>query len=218
MKPSLQSRLVTISAEAGVIGPIVFGLIVTALGLLWNGYNPLTQTISELGATNAPNMELQALNFAILGILTTIFAIGLNVHNRLFGSTSILIGIYGLGTLLVAVLPCDPGCSFKGTSLVQIAHSLDALISFIVLAIAPVFFWRSSRTVKSWSKTSAFSLRVGIISVPLLVAYLAITVLSLSPYVGLLQRVFLGLLFTWMIIVACKIDRLTLTDYGRPSP
>ena len=139
MKLTTQTRLVTVSAVAGVIGPILFAIIVTMLGLLWNGYNPLTQTISELGATNAPNKDLQALNFAILGILSTIFAAGLGVHSKSFLSTSVLIGIYGLGTLLVAGLPCDPGCSFKSTSPVQTAHSLDALISFIVFAIAPLF-------------------------------------------------------------------------------
>jgi len=181
---------------------------VIALGYPWTGYNPLTQTISELGATNAPNMGLQALNFAILGILTTIFAIGLNIHNGFFRSTAIVVGMYGLGSLLVAFLPCDPGCSFRGSSVVQVAHSLDALISFITIAIAPLLFWRSSRTVPSWTKTSVWSLRVAIGSISLLCAYLAITVLSLSPYTGLLQRVFFGLLFAWMIVIAFHLFSL----------
>lgn len=209
---TLQARLVIISAAAGVLGPILFALIITVLGYLWAGYDPLTQTISELGATNAPTMEIQSLNFAILGILTTVFAVGLTIHNRRFQSTSALIGIYGLGTLLVAVLPCDPGCSFKGTSAVQIAHSLDAVISFVVFAVAPLFLGRSSKIVPSWTKISMWSLRFGIVSISLLVAYLAITVLSLSPYVGLFQRIFLGLLFAWMIIIAYKTARLSLTN------
>ena len=207
MKPAIQSRLVTVSAAAGVIGPILFGIIVIALGYLWTGYDPLTNTISELGATNAPNMGLQALNFALLGTLTTIFAVGLAIHNRRFRSTAVLVGIYRVGTLLVAFLPCDPGCSFHSTSTVQTAHSIDALISFIVLAIAPLFFRRSSKTVPSWTKISAWSLRVAIVSIPLLGAYLAITVLSLFPYVGLFQRIFLGLLLAWMIMTAFRLFR-----------
>jgi len=181
---------------------------VIALGYLWTGYNPLTQTISELGATNAPTMGLQALNFAILGILTTIFAIGLNIHNGFFRSTAIVVGMYGLGSLLVAFLPCNPGCSFRGSSVVQVAHSLDALISFTTIATAPLLFWRSSRTVPSWTKTSVWSLRVAIGSISLLCAPLAITVLSLSPYTGLLQRVFFGLLFAWMIVIAFHLFSL----------
>jgi len=107
VKPALRSCLITLSAAAGIIGPILFGVLVIALGYLWTGYNLLTQTISELGATNAPYMGIHALNFAILGILTTIFVIGLNIHNGFFRSTAIVVGMYGLGSLLVAFLPCD---------------------------------------------------------------------------------------------------------------
>ncbi len=77
MQPQRRSRLITLSAVAGLIGPIFFAIIVIVLGYLWTGYNHVTQAISELGATNAPNMGIQALNFAILGILTVIFAAGL---------------------------------------------------------------------------------------------------------------------------------------------
>jgi uncharacterized protein DUF998 len=217
LKPTLQSRLATVSAVAGVIGPILYAIIMTVLGFLWTGYNPLTQTGSELGATNAPTMWLQALNFAILGILTMIFAFGLGIHNRGFRSTAVLVGIYGFGTLIVAGLPCDPGCSFKGTSPLQIAHSLDALVSFIVFAIAPLLFWQSSKTLPSWTRASAWSLRVAIVAIALLGTYLGVTVLSLSPYVGLLQRIFLGLLFAWMIMLSYKLARLSPTSFGHLS-
>jgi hypothetical protein len=193
---------------AGVIGPILFAIVVIDLGYLWIGYSPLTQTISELGAINAPNTGLQAVNFGTLGTLTIIFAIGLTIHNGLFRSTSILVGVYGLGTSLVAFLPCDPGCPAAGLSVVQLAHSLDALISFVTLAIAPLIFWRSSRTVPAWIKMSRWSLRVAIVSIPLLLVYLAIEVFSLSPYVGLFQRIFFGLLFAWMIAIAFQLLRL----------
>jgi len=212
------TSLVTVSAVAGVVGPILFAITLTALSYLCPGYNPLTQTISELGATNAPTMELQALNFAILGVPTAIFAIGLGVYDRHFRSTSILVGLYGIGTLLVAGLPCDPGCSFKGTSLVQIAHSLDALFSFVVFAFAPLFFWRSSRTAPKWTKTPAWSLRVAIVSILMLVGYLAITALALSSTAGLVQRIFLGLLFAWMIMIAYKMARLATIDSGHSFP
>ena len=205
MQPTSRSRLITLSAIAGFVGPIFFAIIVIVLGSLWTGYNHLTQAISELGATNAPNMSIQALNFAILGILTVIFAVGLTLQNGRFRSTSVLVGVYGIGALLAAVLPCDPGCSATGLSMVQIAHSLDALISFVGLAVAPLLFWRSGKTLLLWTKTAVWSLRVAVGSIPLLVVYLIIEVLSLSPYTGLLQRIFLGLLFAWVIMVAVRL-------------
>jgi Protein of unknown function (DUF998) len=200
------------SGIAGVVGPILFAIVIVDLGYRWIGYDPLTQTISELGARNAPNMSLQALNFCVLGTLTIIFAIGLTIHNGLFRSTSILVGVYGIGTSLVAFLPCDPGCPAGGGSVVQLAHSLDALISFVTLASAPLLFWRSSRTVQSWIKMSHWSLRLSIVSIPLLFVYLAIEVFSLSPYTGLFQRIFLGLLFAWMIAIAFQLLRLRNTS------
>jgi Protein of unknown function (DUF998) len=205
---SLRSFLVTVSAMAGVVGPILFGIVVIDLGYRWIGYDPLTQTISELGARNAPNMSLQALNFGVLGTLTIIFAIGLTIHNRIFRSTSILVGVYGIGTSLVAFLPCDPGCPAGGISVVQVAHSLDALISFVTLAFAPLLFWRASRTVPSWIKMSRWSLRAASVSIPLLFVYLAIEVFSLSPYTGLFQRIFFGLLFAWILVIAVQLLRL----------
>ncbi len=208
MKPKLQSRLVTLSAAAGIIGPIFFAVVVIVLGYQWTRYNPLTQAISELGATNAPNMSIQALNFAILGILTLVFAFGLALYDRHFRPASVLVGVYGLGASLAAVLPCDPGCLVTSTSIVQIAHSLDALFSFVGLAVAPLLFWRSSRTLSSWTRTAIWSLRISIGSILLLGAYLIIEVLSLSPYTGLLQRVFLGLLLAWIIIVAVHLSRV----------
>jgi Protein of unknown function (DUF998) len=208
VNPKLRSRLVTVSAVSGVIGPIFFATIVIALGYLWTGYDPLTQTISELGATNAPNTGLQASNFAVFGILSMIFAVGLTIRNGVFRSTSLLVGLYGLESLLVAFLPCDPGCMFRDNTAVQVAHSLDALISFIVLAVSPLFFWRSSRTVPSWTKTSVWSLLVAIGSILLLGVYLAITILSLSPYTGGVQRIFLGLLYLWIILIALRLFNL----------
>ncbi len=193
---------------AGIMGPIFFAVIVIVLGYQWTGYNPLTQAISELGATNAPNMSIQALNFAILGILTLVFAFGLALYDRHFRPASVLVGVYGLGASLAAVLPCDPGCLATSTSIVQIAHSLDALTSFVGLAVAPLIFWRSSKTLSSWTRTAVWSLRISIGSILLLGAYLTIEVLSLSPYTGLLQRVFLGLLLAWMIMVAVHLSRV----------
>jgi Protein of unknown function (DUF998) len=216
VKPKLQSILVTMSGISGIVAPILFAIVVIDLGHRWIGYNPLTQTISELGAIDAPNMGLQALNFGVLGTLTIVFAIGLTIYDGRFRSTSVFVGIYGVGTSLVAFLPCDPGCPAGGMSVMQLAHSLDALVSFVTLAIAPLLFWRSSRTIPSWIKISPLSLGVASVSIPLLLVYLTIEVFSLSPYTGLFQRIFFGLLFAWMITIASQLIRLQNTSLPLP--
>jgi hypothetical protein len=41
-------------ALIGVVGPLYYVVLVTVLGMLWNGYDPIRDTQSELGAVDAP--------------------------------------------------------------------------------------------------------------------------------------------------------------------
>ena len=41
-------------ALVGVVGPAGFLVLVTVLGMLWDGYDPIRDTQSELGAVDAP--------------------------------------------------------------------------------------------------------------------------------------------------------------------
>jgi hypothetical protein len=38
----------------GTLGPLGYLVLVTVLGLLWDGYDPIRDTQSELGAQDAP--------------------------------------------------------------------------------------------------------------------------------------------------------------------
>ncbi len=186
--------------------PDTFHADCSSSGFLWSGYNHLTQAISELGATNAPNMNLQAFNFAVFGVLTVSFAVGLVIHNERFRSSAVLIAMYGIGAFLASIFHCDPGCPASGTSVTQILHNLDAVIAFVALAIAPLFFWRSAKTsVTFWHRASVWSLNVANVTIPLAAAYLVIDGFSLSPYTGLLQRIFVGLLYGWMLVLAATL-------------
>jgi hypothetical membrane protein len=200
-------RLITISAFSGILGPIVFTIVIVILGFQWHGYNHLTQAISELGATNAPNMNLQAANFVVLGILTILFATGLWLHNRSFRTSGILVAIYGVAAIVAGPVHCDPGCPVVTSSTIQILHNVDALIAFVAFAFAPLFFWQSAKTIPKWNKTAQWSLNFANVSIPLVATYLAIATLSLSPYTGLLQRVFLGFLFAWLIMMSVSLFR-----------
>ncbi len=208
------SHIVTISAFAGIIGPIIFTILVIVLGLLSPGYNHLTQAISELGANNAPNMNIQALNFVIFGILTILFATGLWLHNRSFRTCSILIAIYGISAIVAGPVHCDPGCPAQTSSTIQIAHNLDALIAFLAFAIAPLFFWRSAKNIPAWRKTGVLSLDIANVSIPLVGAYIVIAGLSLSPYTGLLQRIFLGFLYAWLMLLSARLFQINRKGLG----
>ena len=59
------------------MGPALFTAPVVYLGSLTPGYSQLTQAISDLGATGAPNAVIQDLNFLLLGVLILAFSAGL---------------------------------------------------------------------------------------------------------------------------------------------
>lgn len=205
------SRLITISAFSGILGPIIFTMAIVILGFQWHDYNHLTQAISELGATNAPNMNIQAANFVVLGILIMLFAAGLGLYNRSFRTSSILVAIYGVAAIVAGPIHCDPGCPVVTTSAVQILHNLDALIGFVAFAFAPLFFWRSAKNIPTLNRTARWSLDFANVSIPLVATYLAIATLSLSPYTGLLQRIFLGFSFAWVIMMSVRLFLLNRT-------
>ena len=67
-----------ILALCGIVGPIIYAIVLTVLGLLWPGYNPISQYMSELGAVDAPHpIVMNVLGFQLLGIFMIDFGFGL---------------------------------------------------------------------------------------------------------------------------------------------
>jgi len=55
--------------DCGIVGPTTYAIVLTALGVLWPGYNPVRQYMSELGAVDAPHaFVMNILGFQVLGI------------------------------------------------------------------------------------------------------------------------------------------------------
>jgi len=42
----------------GIISPILFFTILTILGLIWSGYNPVSTGMSEVGAVDSPFKDI----------------------------------------------------------------------------------------------------------------------------------------------------------------
>ena len=57
-------RAVRLAALGGVIGPILFAVLVIVAGFAYDGYSHVSQKISELGGEGAEFALLQNLNFA----------------------------------------------------------------------------------------------------------------------------------------------------------
>jgi hypothetical membrane protein len=106
--------LVRIGALAGIGGPLLYVVVVAVTGYLTPGYDPVTQWISELGATGAPYATVfNVIGPGLFGLLSIVFATGLWRALRggpLAFAVAVLVGIAGIAGILEGVFPCDRGC------------------------------------------------------------------------------------------------------------
>lgn len=131
--PPLVRRPALVSAA---LAPVFFigGTLVAEA--LWPDFDPVTQTISELAAGDAPTRVFMTIMFALTGVshlVTSVFAVGIGRPGR------IALGLAGLATIGVAASPL-PTIASSST-----AHTLAALAGFVLLAIWPVLGMRRSR-------------------------------------------------------------------------
>ena len=99
---------------AGIIGPVFYFLILSVLGYLWAGHNPVFQSMSEIGSVVSPYKDIMNyFGFSLLGIFMVLFGFGsLNE----FGKGTLqylvfsLILIAGISMFIVGFFPCDAGC------------------------------------------------------------------------------------------------------------
>ncbi len=179
--------------------------------LLRPGYDQLTQYGSELAA--GQNSIIMNANFVITGSLIMVFSFGLftNIHaGKRPAIGSILLGIFGLGELVTAAFPCDPGCPLLiSQSLSQSIHSVIAVIAFGSIALAPLLISLGLKRDTLWERYQSYSRATGLASVGLFLLF-SVAILSSFHYVGLLQRVFLAVPFIWIEILA--IHLLNISD------
>lgn len=84
-------------ALCGAVGPFIYASVVGVLGALYPGYSHMDQTMSELGAANAPHaLVMNMAGLGLLGLMIMAFAAGLPQGVRDGRSA-------GIGTLLIAV-------------------------------------------------------------------------------------------------------------------
>jgi hypothetical membrane protein len=113
-------------ALVGVVGYLV---LVTVLGMLWDGYDPIRDTQSKLGAVDAPYRLVMNLA-GFMGVGVSILAFAAAYHRLLSPSSARtlaagLLVVAGVGMVVVRFLPCDAGCvDVMGTSRLHLAEQV----------------------------------------------------------------------------------------------
>lgn len=208
------NRVQVILAACGIAGPVLYASVVIVLGFLRPGYDHLTQVISELGEVGAPNaIVMNIFGFVLPSLLIFAFAIGLYRgirDGRAPIVASALLAVGALGFVGAALFPCSPGCD-PGTSA---SHFMGGAIG-VGLLLAPFAFWLTLRKDSRWQGYDTYSLVTGVLVLALFtVGFSGMT----RPWDGLGQRVWTGILFLWIVVMAVHLLRLSLWPKAEDVP
>ncbi len=187
----------------GIFSPIFFFTLLTILGLLWNGYNPISTGMSEIGAIDSPFRDIMNyLGFSLLGFFIIVFSIGFKLYfkkNLTLTIAFILLLIGGIFMFSVGFLPCDSQCI--DVTLTGELHSITSIISAILIPIAVML--SAYPISKEWGKIWGYgSFFLGILS---MASGPIIFVEYLNNFTGLIQRLGIGFSLLWIFITSLRI-------------
>jgi hypothetical membrane protein len=199
----------------GMLAPVVYVGTVILGGLLRPGYSHVSQAVSDLIATGAPNKSFLDPLFAIYNLLAIVFAVGLFQRVRtdvpprgkavaMVGALVLVAqGLIGLATLF---FPEDLGGMDAPISSTGMLHIVFAGLSALttMLAILLMGFWfRNIPGERGYGLYSFISVGVVFLSGGLAAASIA----SQSSAGGLIERITIGGFLQWLFILALMMYR-----------
>jgi len=200
-------------ALVGAAGPLLYVLLVTVLGLLWGGYDPIRDSMSELGGVESPYGPLMNVaGFMALGISILAFAAAYRLllpRDPWKAVATVLLVVAGVFMVAVGFFPCDAGCvDVTRTGTLHSITSTPQAIALPLAAMVSAFVFGSDRRFgTAWQ---AFSGWTGLIS---LSTGPVVATGTLEAVTGLVQRAGIGLSLLWMTAVSLKLHAL-----ARPGP
>jgi len=198
-------------ALGGVVGPVLFSLVVVLSATLRPEYSHVTNFISELGATGTSHAPLMNYaGFVPAGLLLAGF--GASLASLLPRSWAVLVAcvlttLFGLGVATSGVVSCDPGCPQTGGSTENFIHDKIAPISFLCLIGASGILGVCFRRFPEWRALSLYSALTSVVALALLVTLVGS--LETRAATGLWQRLMLFALFLWTAVIGCRVFRAT---------
>lgn len=202
--PSVQAaKKARISAMITIAGVLYFALTIIALHVLRPDLNPISHFTSEYAV--GPYSFLMTSAFLSMSLASFALVIGLYQTvlppaRSLFGLG--LLGIWAIGVLIAMIFPVDPDGAPQTLS--GTIHQTAGPLTFLCLSVGALLVsWRLNHDAK-WSSLYRPEL---ILSFIMLVAFIA-TAFSFatgSGFGGVAQRIVLGGLVAWMLLIASKL-------------
>jgi hypothetical membrane protein len=197
-------------ALAGVVGPIVWWLLVVVNAALTPGYSHVADFISTLGAVGAPNAALQQVNCFIFGGGIAAFAVGLHRwfdDGRRPRVGTLLLAEVALGIVLSGPFQSNPAAPESTTN---VLHDLFGSIASLAAIVAIPLVSRRLDADDGWPRYRLETVWTAVVAVGTFAVFIATID---SPYVGLTQRLFVGTVSLWVAGQTYRLYRLA--DGGR---
>jgi hypothetical membrane protein len=193
----------------GVAGPLLFAVMTAVVGTTRSSYSHVSQFISELGETGAEfAWVMNWFGFLLSGALILIFVVA---SRRLVSSGALnMIGslcliAFAICLSLAGIYSCDVGCSPAIPTPEQKLHDLVSVIAFPAFILGVIVWGVMFLRDTGWRRFGAYSLVSGFASIVVLGAMVQSE--ATREGTGILQRLFLGILFTWLVALSIRLQR-----------
>ncbi len=171
-------------------------------------YNPISQAESDLAV--GPYGIIMTLNFVLRGLLSLalVAALALAISRPALSRAGlVLVGLWAVGAFLLAIFPTD----IAGQTVTQHGkiHLLVASLAFLCGVIGELLLsWRFARDER-WRALGSPSRVIAILALVALVAVvLGTSSAALAHVFGLIERIFIGLVLLWMLVIALQLRAL----------
>jgi hypothetical membrane protein len=208
-----------------VMGPIAFTSAWIVGAVVQDEYSVRREDISALAALDAQYAWIMITGFVLLGV--GMVALGAGLAGALKGRSatvgSILVAVAGVGIIVAGLARND--CSSQLDACVDrvdtgdvswhhATHDLVRLVVFLALVAAQLVLARAFRGDQSWRDLRTYSLITAVLGFVLLVGFITGVAGSWN---GLLQRVFVTVLFFWIAVLGARLIRLSRAKSAQPA-
>lgn len=190
----------------GILSSLLYVAINIIVPSQWDVYNPVTQTVSELSAVEAPTRKLWMVLCTPYSILVTLFAWGVwksAVGNRPLRIAGVLLITYGILGIFWPFAPMHlretlaaGGSTFSDTMHLVLA-GITEVIYLLALGLAAAALGRGFRVYSII--TFAALLVFGILTFS---EAPGISTNSPTPFIGIWERINIGVFLLWVIVLA----------------
>jgi hypothetical membrane protein len=203
-------------------GPISFTIAWLVGALVQDEYSLRQEDISALAALDAQHAWIMITGFVLLGLGTVALAAGLASTLRYPSAAigSVLLTIAGIGLAVAGLARNDcstelPACAARDdagdVSWHHQVHDNVSLILFLALIAASLVLARAFGRDDRWRPLRTYSIVTGLLGFALLVLYV---IGSADTWNGLVQRIFVTVLFVWIALLGLRLSRVEQVETG----